>query len=192
MPDDLSSHHVWFSPADCAALLDATQQGKHWRAACPAHGGENTGSLAITEGRDTYGNPMTLLHCFAHDCTIQEICAAMGISVRNLFCIHPDYSRATRNAPRARSPRVERLRRRDTPATADDIAQILLEEMIVSDPEWIQHCQPARAKMWELAQDPQIRAVFLRALSVAHLNPTRFWESLTSEQTWSAQHGGTQ
>ena len=75
-----------------------------------------------------------------------------------------------------------------TPATPDEIAQILLEEMIVSDPEWIQTCAPARAKLWELASaSAQAREVFTRALREARITPARFWEALAQECT-GAQH----
>src|SRR5262245_60268293 len=102
--------HRWYTPAACAALLLGMQHGTTWRAPCPVHGGASTTPLHIGEGRDRDGHPMTLLHCFAHQCSVEAICAAMGIEVRNLFCIHPDYARETRSAPRARSPRLDRLK----------------------------------------------------------------------------------
>jgi hypothetical protein len=174
-----SDSHRWYTPADCAAMLAATTHGGVWRAACPAHGGANGSSLSIREGKDRDGNPVTLMHCHAHQCSIEDICAALGIEVRHLFAIHPAYAQATRQAPRARSVRIARLKSMENP-TPDEIAQILLEEMIVSDPVWIQECQPARVKMWELGQHhPDIRAAFLRALAQTTINPTRFWESLT-------------
>jgi hypothetical protein len=105
----------------------------------------------------------------------------MGIEVRNLFCVHPDYGRATRFAPRARSPRIDRLKAMAEP-TPGEIAQILLEEMIVSDPPFIQECTPARQKMWELAQaSPKARAAFTRALHAARLPAVPFWEALATE-----------
>jgi hypothetical protein len=123
-----------------------------------------------------------LLHCFANQCTIEDICAAMGLDVKDLFCIHPTFARAHRHAPRARSRRVNDLRTMQDPSP-DEIAQILLEEMIVSDPAWIQECAPARAKMWELAQaSPRARAFFSQALHKAMLSPAPFWETLAREQ----------
>jgi hypothetical protein len=124
---------------------------------------------------------MTLLHCFAQHCEIEDLCAAMGIEVRNLFCIHPDYGKATRGAARARSPRIDRLKAMEEPSP-DEIAQILLEEMIVSDPAWIEECTPARQKMWELAQaDPHAKAALTKALQQAHLTPALFWDTLAHE-----------
>jgi hypothetical protein len=123
---------------------------------------------------------MTLLHCFARNCAVEDICAAIGIEVKDLFCIHPDYARVTRHASRARSPRVDRLRTMQDPSP-DEIAQIMLEEMIVSDPQWIQDCAPARAKMWELAQaSHKARAQLSQALKKAGFNPALFWDTLAS------------
>jgi hypothetical protein len=183
----IPTQHVWYSPADIAAMLDAAQYGGTWRAACPAHGGSNRTALGIAQGRDKDGNPMTLLHCFASECSVEDICAALGIQVKNLFCIHPTYAHATRHARRARSPRIHRLRTMPQAASPDEIAQILLEEMIMSDPAWIAECAPARKKMWELAQaSPNARALLTDALHTARLNPARFWDALTRDMEVSA------
>ena len=87
VPDPLAHH--WYTPAECAALLGGKPHGERWRAPCPVHGGTNPTALGIAQGRDREGNPMTLLHCFAQDCPVEEICAAMGIEVKDLFVIHP-------------------------------------------------------------------------------------------------------
>ena len=174
--------HTWYTAADIAAQLDARKHGAHWRARCPAPGGDNPQSLSIKEGVDSHGNPTTLLYCFAHQCRIEDICEALGIAVVSLFCIHPDYAKATKNAPRAKSPRLDRLQTVREPS-ADEIAQILLEEMIVSDPAWIQGCQPARAKMWALAQASiQAKASFFKALGEAGISVNLFWRVLSAEQ----------
>lgn len=181
--------HVWYTPADIAAWLDATPHGSRWRARCPVHGGDNATALSIGQGRDRDGNPMTLLHCFAHGCAVEDLCAALGIAVKHLFCVHPTYAQSTRYAPRSRSPRIAQLRTREQAASPDDIAEILLEEMIVSDPQWIQACAPARAKMWALAQaSPRARARLSQALRTGGMHPARFWETLRVEQegqSWS-------
>jgi hypothetical protein len=162
-------------------MLGGEAHGARWRAPCPAHGGSNPTALGIAQGRDRDGNPMTLLHCFANQCSIEDICAAMGLDVKDLFCIHPTFARTHRHAPRARSPRVDRLKAMLEPSP-DEIAQILLEEMIVSDPAWIQACPPARAKMWELAQaSPKTRALLSHALHKSGLRPSTFWEALARE-----------
>jgi hypothetical protein len=175
--------HVWYTPEDCASRLQATRHGAQWRARCPAHAGDNPTSLAISAGEDKNGNPVTLLYCFAHQCSVEDICAAMGIQVVNLFCIQLAYGTATRNVPRARSPRIQQLKKGEEPATSDEIAQILLEEMIVSDPEWIQTCQPARQKMWALATTSLAqRESLTKALRQGGLNPHAFWRILDAEQ----------
>ena len=172
--------HTWYTPADCAAMLQGTRHGDHYRAPCPLHPGNPT-SLSIRQRSDKYGNPSTWLHCFAQDCAIEDICAAMGIEVRNLFAIHPDYARVTRHAPRAQSPRIDRLKTMEEPTT-DDIVQVLLEELIVADPEWIETCAPARQKMWALAQaSPKSRELLTQALKQAHINALRFWDALGRE-----------
>ena len=175
--------HIWYSPERVAEMLDATRHGKDWRAACPAHGGESPHALAITEGRDRYGNPMTLLYCFAHQCPIEEITRALGIDVRQLFSVHPDYVREHATKQRTRSPRIDRLRSMTHPGTQDDIALVMLEEMIVSDPAWIETCAPARAKMWELAQGSLLARSHLNdALEAAHINVQRFWRIVKAER----------
>lgn len=181
VPQSQHEQHVWYRPADIAAMLDGVQHGDKWRAVCPAHGGENQQALGIAQGTDRDGHPMTLLHCFAHACPVEDICAALGIAVRNLFCIHPTYAREHRNSPRARSPRIARLKAMQEPSP-DAIAQIMLEEMIVSDPAFIQECAPARQKMWELAQaSHESRKRLTVALSAAGLLPTPFWNTLACE-----------
>lgn len=180
MAPQFPSVHRWYTPADCAAMLLGVRHGDHYRAPCPLHPGNPT-SLSIREGRDAAGNPLTLLYCFAHHCIIEDICAAMGIEVRDLFCIHPDYARATRNVPRARSPRIDRLKHMEEP-TPDDIVQIMLEEMIVSDPQFIETCTPARQQMWELASaSPRAKEALTKALYLGHLSPASFWQTLADE-----------
>jgi hypothetical protein len=181
-PQRAALPHVWYTPEDCAAFLQATRHGAQWRATCPAHGGDNPTALAITRGEDKNGHPVTLLYCFAHHCPVEDICAAMGIQVANLFCIQLAYGTATRNAPRAKSPRIQQMKQGQEPATSDEIALLLLEEMSVSDPEWIKTCAPARQKMWELGHaSPKARAILMQALREAHLTPTRFWNDLAKE-----------
>jgi len=173
--------HRWFTPADCAAMLLGVKQGASYRAPCPACDSTRTDALSIRQMPDRYGNPRTAFHCFAHDCHVLDICDALGIHIRNLFAIHPDYAKATRNAPRAHSPRINRLRTMEEP-TPDEIAQIHLEEMIVSDPAFIQECQPAREKMWELAQaSPKARECLTQALRQARFVPSQFWSTLAAE-----------
>src|SRR5439155_23357851 len=66
--------------AEIVALFDAKREGASWRALCPAHEDVHP-SLMISEGREP-GH--TVLHCHA-GCTTEAICAAKGITVRDLF-----------------------------------------------------------------------------------------------------------
>src|SRR5882672_4503176 len=93
-----TASHVWYTPADIAARLDARKFGAGWRAKCPVHDGDNRSTLSINEGTDKYGHPNTLLYCHAYQCSIQDICEALSIPVAGLSCIQMDYARATRNA----------------------------------------------------------------------------------------------
>ena len=180
--------HRWYTPADCAALLMAVPSGTGYRGPCPVHGGDSTDALHIFEGTDKYGHPKTVLYCHAHQCPRAAICAEMGIDVRNLYAIQPAYARETRHVPRAHSPRVKRLASVAEP-TPDEIAQILLEEMIVSDPAFIQECTPARQKMWALARaSPRSKELLTSALHQAGLHPLHFWETLSREMEG---HDGT-
>jgi hypothetical protein len=173
--------HIWYTPADCSALLLGMQQGGQYRAPCPVCQSSRTDALSIRQMPDKYGHPCTVFHCFAHGCDVRDICAALGIELRNLFSVHPDYARETRTAPRAKSPRIDRLKTMEEP-TPEEIAQILLEEMIVSDPQWIQECTPARQKMWNLASaSPKAKEALTKALYEAHLSPRSFWQTLAVE-----------
>ena len=73
-----------FSPSDrlgfVLSLLEGVRKvGNGWVALCPAHDDHNP-SLSIGVGSDG----RILLHCFA-GCSIEEICSAMGIEVKDLF-----------------------------------------------------------------------------------------------------------
>lgn len=67
-------------------VLDALEaagchHGRMWR--CPAHE-DRLPSLSVKEGDDG----TALVHCFA-GCTIEEVCDALGLAVRDLFR-HPN------------------------------------------------------------------------------------------------------
>ena len=59
-------------------LNGVKQRGSRWSALCPAHA-DNSPSLSISEG-----DKAILLKCWA-GCTVQEVCAALGILPRDLF-----------------------------------------------------------------------------------------------------------
>ena len=57
----------------------ARRSGSGWQARCPAHE-DRTPSLTISEGDDG----RTLVHCHA-GCTVEDIAAAVGLTLRDLF-----------------------------------------------------------------------------------------------------------
>ena len=59
--------------------LEAKPCGKGWKAKCPAHE-DHKASLSISEG----GDGRVLLNCFT-GCTAEDIVAALGLSVKDLF-----------------------------------------------------------------------------------------------------------
>lgn len=76
-----------------------------WRAVCPSCGGK-AGKLSLKE-RDDGG---WLLHCFS-GCAAQEVCAAVGLNLADLFPVRPagEFSRGERK-PRAARDVIQALR----------------------------------------------------------------------------------
>ena len=67
----------------------------------------------------------------------------------------------------------------------------MLEEMIVSDPQWIRTCAPARAKMWELAQASHEGAgAALCGAQKAGFIPAQFWDTLGTQPPAELTRGG--
>jgi hypothetical protein len=173
--------HVWSRPEDIAAQLHATKHGASWRARCPVHDGENPSSLAIALGQDRHGHPCTLLKCYAHDCDIRDLCAALGIELRSLFALHPDYSHATRRAPRATGPGIHHVRQLDDPSP-DDLAECMLIEMLTTDPGFLETCPPARATCLRLRANPARLGRLSAAFKRLGYQPSRLWARLVAEQ----------
>lgn len=73
-------------------------------AQCPAHADHNP-SLSTTEGEDG----RILVHCFA-GCSVQEICEALGLQVRDLFSGRPNYPRLRKGQRRRERERGDRRR----------------------------------------------------------------------------------
>lgn len=73
--------------------LERVRQSKanSWMASCPAHNGDGR-SLAVTHKEDG----RILMHCFAHECGYDDILAAVGMTVSDLF---PDRLPEHRYAP---------------------------------------------------------------------------------------------
>lgn len=63
---------------DCLDAVRPRGAGR-WSARCPAHQPDSTPSLSVSEG-----DRGILLTCFA-GCTLEDICAALGIEIRSLF-----------------------------------------------------------------------------------------------------------
>lgn len=84
-----------------------------WRACCPSCGGRNATKLSIAELDDG----RVLVHCFA-GCGVDEICAAAGVALEDLF---PPRASDDRRAPPVRKP-----------WTAREIAQALGAELYVA------------------------------------------------------------
>lgn len=76
-----------------ARLQGVRKCGKDkWMSQCPAHNGDGR-SMAVTKTEDS----RILIHCFAHECDIGDILAAVGMSVSDLF---PERLPGHRYAPR--------------------------------------------------------------------------------------------
>ena len=173
--------HTWHTPEELAERLGAQKYREGWRARCPAHGGDNPSALSIKRGTDKHGNPCTLLYCHSHQCDIRAICEALGLTLVSLFCIQPTYARVTRLQPRSHDPRIERLKFSRTPQSQDDLAQVMLESMIVSDPGFLAACPPARETMWRLAQEPARKPGLVKALIEAALPVRATLDALRAE-----------
>jgi hypothetical protein len=162
-------------------MLDGRHHGSSWRARCPVHGGDNPDSLHIWEDVDAYGYPRTALYCHAHQCSRSNLCAVMGIEVRDLYSM-PANTYTTSRLPRGNSPRIAKLAQMEAP-TPDEVIQVILEDEIIADPQWIETCTPAREKLWELAKSSaQAYTAFRKALHQSGLNTEAFWTQLRNEQ----------
>lgn len=161
--------HTWQTPEALAERLDAHKYRDGWRACCPAHGGDNPQALSIRRGTDKHGNPCTLLYCHAYQCSILQICDALGITVVSLFSIHPTQSKALQYYPRGHDPRLERLAFWNTPHSKDDLAQAMLESEIVNDAGFLGRVPAARETFWRLAQEPGRKLALMKALADAKL-----------------------
>lgn len=73
--------------------LDGVRQSKHnsWMCRCPAHNGDGK-SLAVTQKDDG----RILIYCFAYECEPEDILAAVGMTISDLF---PDRLHGHRYAP---------------------------------------------------------------------------------------------
>jgi len=87
--------------------LDGVRKGSQsWMALCPSHN-DTSPSLSISAGTDG----RILVHCFA-GCSIQEICDALGLQVRDLFPTQSANPRVIRDARRKRELDRDKRRRK--------------------------------------------------------------------------------
>lgn len=180
--------HTWQTAAMLATRLGAHKTRDGWATSCPAHGGDNPQAFTLREGTDRHGHPCTLLYCHTHQCDIREICAALEIPLMSLFCVHPDYAKATQRQPRSHDSRIERLKfRTDTAYSQDDLAQVMLESEIVNDPGFLSQVPGARETFWRLAQYPERKHALVKALIEAGLPVRATFAALALE--WGTDVG---
>ena len=118
----------------------AKQHGDHWIAQCPAHE-DKSPSLKISPGRKGI-----VMHCHA-GCHIDDVCAGLGISKRQLFY---DY-------------------REDGSAPPSESMRTLMEKLVKEHtPEPIEWNYPLDAIMWDaLTSDKVPEDVWVRAMGMA-------------------------
>jgi hypothetical protein len=100
---------------DALAAHDCEPHGRphDFRARCPLHDGDNPEALHVSVG----GDGSALIHCFAHHCPAEEIAAAIGVDVRDLF--PPGHHRARRR-------QLSDARRADFVGRARTVGNVLL------------------------------------------------------------------
>jgi hypothetical protein len=122
------------SPLDLVvSLLKRVRQSgpNQWASSCPAHDDQDP-SLSIASGDDG----RVLLHCHA-GCTVEEICAALGLTGSDLFPREPSLAISTRPAPTGPRPLSPTPRRtRPAHATADDASASVTESVRRERPEY--------------------------------------------------------
>ena len=115
-------------------LPDSKRCGKRWQALCPAHDDRNP-SLAVAEGSDG----RVLLKCHA-GCTVEAICAALGLRVADLM---PADSADVDKTPG--NPRKKRVVSTSTPQsnrtcrTAKDAVAVLQRQFGKPSGSWFYH-----------------------------------------------------
>src|SRR5262245_56248072 len=82
--------------------LDCEPHGEpsSFRARCPAHQGENTSSLHVTEAADR----RALIHCFSGGCGVDDVREALGLDWDDLFGTDAHHHRRRRLAVKPRTP----------------------------------------------------------------------------------------
>ncbi len=92
---------------DFANLVQARSAGRNrWLARCPAHD-DRSPSLAITQG-----DRGVLVRCWSNGCTVEAICAALGMPMRSLFAdsLPPEQCREVRLQAEAKNAAVQKAK----------------------------------------------------------------------------------
>ncbi len=100
-------------------LPNAKRSGKGWSAKCPTHD-DRRPSLTITEG----GDRQALLHCHA-GCSVEEICAALGLTMRDLMSSTSTQLQNPRKKRQCRRHGQEKTRNSKTCSTANAMVREL-------------------------------------------------------------------
>jgi hypothetical protein len=125
--------------------------GEGWIARCPAHQDRNP-SLSIRKS-----NGKILLHCFA-GCTVDAVCAALGIAVRDLFEKLGNLHRQEPDVVRYSYGQIKSLRSRLTPTERERSTTVVLASS--------KHPDPAIARALALAVEGEIVQVTLKDISI--------------------------
>jgi hypothetical protein len=116
------------TPEQFLTLLDDVRSrgADHWSAQCPGHARQRTGSLSIRRGEDG----RILVHDFG-GCSVQTICQAVGVHLKELFGDAVSTREAVRDAQRqreaARRQRERENRLKDREADARREAARLIQ-----------------------------------------------------------------
>jgi hypothetical protein len=102
---------------------DCHPRGKEYefRARCPGHDGDNRTALSVAVGADG----RAVLWCHAHQCDVEKITAALGLSVADLF---PDGHHRGRRHP------LRAVKRSDFDGAARTVANVLFALEQVGEP----------------------------------------------------------
>ena len=115
-------------------LPDSKRCGKRWQALCPAHDDRNP-SLAVAEGSDG----RVLLKCHA-GCTVEAICAALGLRVADLMpADSADVDKTPGNPGEKRVVSTSTAKSNKIYRSPDDAVAVLERQFGESSRSWIYH-----------------------------------------------------
>jgi len=119
-----------------AKLPDARKTSKGWSACCPAHA-DRSPSLSISEGDDG----RVLVHCHA-GCTVDAVCAELGLQLRDLM---PIGNALTKPEKSARNGKPKIVAEYDY----QDVAGNLLYQVVRYEPKDFRQRRPKAGGGWE-------------------------------------------